>query len=1228
MRRITKFLTLLLLAMCGIGANATTLVTVVDGTNAPFNTYTTRSNGNLTLTTNSASGLAGVTTTLESGAFDRASGWYVDYALTVKAGASQTADKLTITAPEGYRIASYSLTCRANTSSCTYKVSSTVDESDVATNGTQVGTGSAVTFSKSSINSQSTNLTIYANGTTVNWLVVTAFTITLEEVKDAYTITTQRGYIYAESASATQFSRVKNGTPDATNALHQWVFVTLGSNTYLYNVGTKKFASFSANKGHDLVTSMPATVTQETSSTYPNTDYTTVLHFTKSGTTSTMNMNDDGVMIDTWTTHDEGNVCKIENAASVVAEAYVTSFSYSNTSQTSVFVDGTEVTTGTDVVLTSGAIVSNSSTINNIATYNGYSTLAEALAATDFNGTVELALSAYEIQITTAPATEVSFTWNGETKTGTSVSFTRSVEDGAVSNGTITASYTDATGCYSGGTLSTASWDGTNSVSATYKLTPNFFSTNYGDKWIRVAFAPNTSYVMTLPSATDYTGVVAKTATIDVSDPKQLWCFVGTADNFKIYNKEAGESLTLTYSNYANNATVSMGTTQTAWMLDDTYLGYSTEPGYFIEPANESTKRSLNSLGSAGGNVGFWNAGAGNGGSRWLISDASGELTLTALVDGSSDINDYRKKLGKVNVTYGSTTSSVALTKDNLNSTVYLPNNTAYYMTAGYNWYGYNFSSFTGNSSGTVTTGTPVTVTANYTLANDRVRYLFYDDDQYSKTTGKMIPYRIPAIAQAKNGDLFAINDRRWRGHDIGLNYANRYSESIDVIARRSKDRGNTWESELTLLQGDGVAQSNSCAYGDAAVVADSLSNKILIMTASGYYSYANNSTTNRIRMSRTWLEYDEANDEWTVSGPTDVADAIYGLFDSESNAQKGLFFASGRITQSSIVKVGDYYRLYAALLTRAGIYAVYSDDFGATWSILGDASTPASSSGDEPKTEELPDGSVLLSVRKAGGRIFNKYTYTADAISNGTYDAGAWGSATGSSGITAADCNGEVLILPVTRVSDNANLYLMLQSVPAASGRNNVSIYYKALESASDYADAATIASGWSNSNKLQLSTSTSAYSTMVQMDNDTIAFYFEEMINSAGLGYDMCYVPLSIEEITNNTYKSLSSTPTERYLGDCNFDGSVDATDISMMVNFVLNGNPTTVSAYRYDYNAYNTNKDTSAEIEVSDIAALVNLVLNGTLELIENSEDTNPTNLPIVPGDGTGTAFSPKM
>ena len=216
----------------------------------------------------------------------------------------------------------------------------------------------------------------------------------------AYTLTTPRAFIHAESADATEFSRtmVSNGTADMTNPLHQWTFVTLGGNTYLYNVGAKKFASYTTNKSHHLVTSAPAYVTGD-ASTY-KTGYPIVLKFTNDANTdqptATLNMSAGGVMIDNWTTHDEGNVQQILQVPSVtvVPEAYVANFTCTGGGLTSVYVDGTEVALGTDVVLTSGATVSSSAAVNAIESYNGFTTLAEALADANFAGTVDVALPA------------------------------------------------------------------------------------------------------------------------------------------------------------------------------------------------------------------------------------------------------------------------------------------------------------------------------------------------------------------------------------------------------------------------------------------------------------------------------------------------------------------------------------------------------------------------------------------------------------------------------------------------------------------------------------------------------------------------------------------------------------------------------------------------------------------------------------------------------------------
>ena len=112
---------------------------------------------------------------------------------------------------------------------------------------------------------------------------------------------------------------------------------------------------------------------------------------TKDGSTYTMNISGNYVLIDGWNTADDGNVVQIVEipGVTVTPEAYKVNFTNTTGSLTSVYVDGTEVALGTDVVLTSGATVSSSAAVNAIESYNGFATLAEALADENFNGTVD-----------------------------------------------------------------------------------------------------------------------------------------------------------------------------------------------------------------------------------------------------------------------------------------------------------------------------------------------------------------------------------------------------------------------------------------------------------------------------------------------------------------------------------------------------------------------------------------------------------------------------------------------------------------------------------------------------------------------------------------------------------------------------------------------------------------------------------------------------------------------
>lgn len=375
------------------------------------------------------------------------------------------------------------------------------------------------------------------------------------------------------------------------------------------------------------------------------------------------------------------------------------------------------------------------------------------------------------------------------------------------------------------------------------------------------------------------------------------------------------------------------------------------------------------------------------------------------------------------------------------------------------------------------------------------------------KTPGaKGIPYRIPAIATNKKGHLIALSDYRYCGADIGFG-------QIDIVGRISEDNGKTWSEQFDVAKGNGIAKDHACGYGDAALVADRKKNEILLMCCTGNVTYWNSKRNNPLRVARLYSH--DGGKTWTK--PEDITEEIYSLFDKRSD--KGLdklFIGSGKICQSSKIKNGKYFRLYAALCTGKGNYVIYSDDFGKKWQVLGDVNQSPAPKGDEPKCEELPDGSVLLSSRKGYGRFFNIYQYNDEKTATGTWaQAVASHDCEGGIKTGANSTNGEVAVVRVKRTSDGKKMNLILQSLPTADNRANVSIFYKALEKAEDYNTPEKLASHWEGS--YQVSYTGSAYSTFCIQKDKRIGFFYEE---EPGY-YNMIYRALDLEEITNGKYK-----------------------------------------------------------------------------------------------------------
>ena len=646
------------------------------------------------------------------------------------------------------------------------------------------------------------------------------------------------------------------------------------------------------------------------------------------------------------------------------------------------------------------------------------------------------------------------------------------------------------------------------------------FSAKYGDKWLRLTNCNNANYAWSAPSAEK-----AGTAALDMSLENQLFCFVGNnTDGFAIYSKVLGEEYKLTASTSPGNGTVASWTTGDAakWYLDMSQNGASEKPGIGVT-TNVESGYSLNMYGGNGGDLKFY--GISGAGSRWTISRINPQpVNVLIQVVGETKYPENNSRIGDFKLSYGSATSTTTVTKE-LNGKkmkMYLPYAQKISMST-FTYHGWNAS---------IVEGEQTVVTFSGDMESE-YQYLWYHNNP---------PYRIPAIATRKDGKLLAVNDYRPCGADIGFG-------RVDLVQRIGSADGSKWEKGTTIITGnvddnvDGdITTQHNDGYGDPAVCIDRETGRVLLICVTGRTVCGSATRENPNRIARFYSEDGGETYHSAVEGNDaifdDITEEFYGLWDTEAYkagdktsqdqyTAQSFFFGSGRIFQSSKIKVGEYYRIYAALWSKDMHNRVaYSDDFGLTWHILGtreDMPFPNFGNANEPKCEELPNGDVIMSSRKPHGRYYNIFTYTD--VEKGQ---GSWGEGTNSDIPAPSDwngTNGEITTYKVLGADGDIH-NLVLQSLPLGleeySGdvRRNVGFYFKDITSKYSYQkggknDVATFATGWERG-MLVSTAQGSAYSTFTLQSDGRIGFFYEETPG----GYSMVYVPLTISEITNGKY------------------------------------------------------------------------------------------------------------
>ena len=325
---------------------------------------------------------------------------------------------------------------------------------------------------------------------------------------------------------------------------------------------------------------------------------------------------------------------------------------------------------------------------------------------------------------------------------------------------------------------------------------------------------------------------------------------------------------------------------------------------------------------------------------------------------------------------------------------------------------------------------------------------LVYSDVFVSGTEGYHT-FRIPAIIQAKNGNLIAFAEGRKGGRsDTG---------NIDLVMKISKDRGISW-GPLNLVWEDG---GNTC--GNPAPVLDDQSGQIFLLTTwnlgkdhEGDIINGSSVDTRRIFL----IHSKDHGNSW--SDPKEITNHVKQKNWSwyATGPGSGMQIRSG-IHKGRMVLGCDHIEKGTK---KYFSHLIYSDDFGHSWNLGG--SSPHDQVN-ECEVAELPGGTLMLNMRNYDRS--KKSRQIALSLDGGL----TWQS----------QRHDEQLIEPICQASLQTHpaYHLLLFSNPASEeARENMTLRF-------------SLDWGYSWSKSITLHKGPSAYSDLVVLDDKNIGCLFE---------------------------------------------------------------------------------------------------------------------------------------
>lgn len=337
----------------------------------------------------------------------------------------------------------------------------------------------------------------------------------------------------------------------------------------------------------------------------------------------------------------------------------------------------------------------------------------------------------------------------------------------------------------------------------------------------------------------------------------------------------------------------------------------------------------------------------------------------------------------------------------------------------------------------------------------------FYETCLYRHIEGEDSYWRIPAILKLNNGDLLAVNDKRY-GSEADL------PGNIDIVYKKSTDNGRTWTDYRYLAQ-----NPTKKGYGDPGIV-ETLSGKVICVFC-GDNGSTESTPDNPINVyvaiskdhGETWCSPQKiTNLLWGVNAErvecrkyiSSFLTSGTGLCINKGNHAGRIMFTNVSFREKTAEDTGVYGNL------AIDNFVVYSDDEGESWHV----SERAFVSSNEAQLIELNNGDILLSARQKGKRGYN--------ISK---DGGVtWGRQSYWDDMVTVSCNGDIIRCYTDATGQNS---VLLHSIPNSMTREDVSIFVSRDEGKT-WETPVCIAKG------------PSAYSSLTILNDGTIGVFVEK--------------------------------------------------------------------------------------------------------------------------------------